>query len=119
MLRLTILPFQRHVQASKTMSRQLDNVNPTIFAPSAPSFVRRSTGKSAKSSLWAPEALSDDGEDYYSPGARSSGSVSDEEEGREDIDAQEVYGGLLYCMVLRNEWHIPLATVSKSFCHHD
>lgn len=75
------------------MSRQLDNVNPTIFAPSTPNFVRRSTGKSARSSLWAPEALSDDEEDYYSTRTSGSGSVTDEEEAREDIDAQEVYGG--------------------------
>lgn len=93
------------------MSRQLDNVNPTIFAPSSPNFVRRATGKPAKSSLWAPEALSDDAEDYYSAGASGSGSVSEEEEGREDIDAQEVYGGLFYCVVLRNKWTCPA-------CHH-
>lgn len=93
------------------MSRQLDNVNPTIFAPSSPNFVRRATGKSAKSSLWAPEALSDDREDYCSAGASGSGSVSEEEEGREDIDAQEIYGGLFYCMVLRNKWACPA-------CHH-
>ncbi|KAE8543614.1 hypothetical protein D1P53_000329 [Cryptococcus gattii VGV] len=73
------------------MSRQLDNVNPTIFAPSTPNFVRRSTGKSARSSLWAPQALSDDEEDYYSTRTSGSGSVTDEEEAREDIDAQEVY----------------------------
>lgn len=78
------------------MSRQLDNVNPTIFAPSTPNFVRRPTGKSARSSLWAPEALSDDEEDYYySTRASGSGNVTDDEEAREDIDAQEVYGAFV------------------------
>lgn len=50
------------------------------------SFVWRLIGKLVKLSLWVFEVLLDDGEDYYFLGVRSSGSVSDEEEGREDID---------------------------------
>lgn len=46
--------------------------------------------------MWAPEALSDDEEDYYySTRASGSGSVTDDEEAREDIDAQEVYGAFV------------------------
>ncbi|OCF32413.1 hypothetical protein I317_05612 [Kwoniella heveanensis CBS 569] len=76
------------------MSRQLDNDNPTIFAPAHTSSTSRRTGSGAKA-LWANEAL--DGEDdvYLQYGAGdggdASGSGSGSEEEREDIDAEEVY----------------------------
>ncbi|WVW79568.1 hypothetical protein I302_101537 [Kwoniella bestiolae CBS 10118] len=63
------------------MSRQLDNDNPTIFAPTASATSKRV--QQGKASLWASEALSDDEYDYDS----ASGSGED----REDIDSEEVY----------------------------
>ena len=61
------------------MSRPLDNVNPTIFAPTASSSTRRH--KSAKALLWDEEAFK------Y---AEFDDSPSEDE--MEEIDAQEVYG---------------------------
>ncbi|WWC98170.1 hypothetical protein V866_005061 [Kwoniella sp. B9012] len=66
------------------MSRQLDNDNPTIFAPTTSTTSKRI--QKGKASLWSQEALSDEEELGYSSG---SGSGSGEE--REDIDAEEVY----------------------------
>ncbi|WVF65352.1 hypothetical protein IAT40_000078 [Kwoniella sp. CBS 6097] len=74
------------------MSRQLDNDNPTIFAPAHTSISRR-TGTGSKA-LWAEDAL-EGGEDEYGYScdgeAGSGGSGSGSEEEREDIDAEEVY----------------------------
>jgi hypothetical protein len=60
------------------MDRELDNANPTIFAPTASGSKRQ---KSPKALLWSEDVegytLSEDG--------------SSEEE-REDIDAEEVFG---------------------------
>ncbi|WVQ81327.1 hypothetical protein IAT38_003450 [Cryptococcus sp. DSM 104549] len=64
------------------MSRQLDNANPTIFASTTSAPLRRAGGKSAKATLWAAEAWSDEEESDYSSGSG---------EEREEIDAQEVY----------------------------
>ena len=66
------------LQHSYTMSRPLDNVNPTIFAPATASSSRRP--RSEKALLW-------DGVDRELLGEYGS------EEEREEIDAQEVYGG--------------------------
>ncbi|WVO15488.1 hypothetical protein L204_103146 [Cryptococcus depauperatus] len=63
------------------MSRQLDNQNPTIFAPTENTVTRRPAGKSIKASLWDCNAFND--EDDYA--------VDASEEEREEIDAQEVY----------------------------
>jgi hypothetical protein len=64
--------------------RQLDNDNPTIFAPSAASSSRRKTGKAL---LWDEEA-----EGYAEYDGESSG-----EEQREVIDAEEVFGESIVC----------------------
>ncbi|WVR08889.1 hypothetical protein IAU60_005948 [Kwoniella sp. DSM 27419] len=64
------------------MSRQLDNDNPTIFAPTGSTTSKR-LGK-GKSALWAEEALDDEG---YSSAGEGSGSGDE----REAIDAEEVY----------------------------
>lgn len=61
------------------MDRELDNANPTIFAPTASGSKRQ---KSPKALLW-----SEDVEGY----TLSDGEGSSEEE-REDIDAEEVFG---------------------------
>jgi len=64
------------------MSRALDNVNPTIFAPTASTSLRR-TAKSAKALLW------DESADGYSEVDFQDGSSGEESE---DIDADEVFG---------------------------
>lgn len=61
------------------MDRELDNANPTIFAPTASSSKRQ---QSSKALLWSEDA------DAY---ALSDGAGSSEEE-REEIDAEEVFG---------------------------
>jgi hypothetical protein len=64
------------------MDRELDNANPTIFAPTASGSRRQ---KAPKALLWSEEA-----EEYtYSD-------HSSEEEEREDIDADEVFGESAY-----------------------
>jgi hypothetical protein len=68
------------------MSRSLDNENPTIFTSTAPTSSKRRP-KSAKALLWSDEA---DGFEEYA-GGHVSGSSGDEEE-REEIDAEEVFG---------------------------
>ncbi|WWC63843.1 uncharacterized protein I303_106448 [Kwoniella dejecticola CBS 10117] len=67
------------------MSRQLDNDNPTIFAPTASTSTKRI--QKGKASLWSEEALL---EEDYAVSGYGSGSGSEEDE-REDIDAEEVY----------------------------
>lgn len=77
-----------HTDRLIKMSRQLDNSNPTIFAPSASTASRRKSGKAL---LWNEdiEQYAEYDEDRYgstsSPGAESD---------REDIDAEEVFGEL-------------------------
>lgn len=61
------------------MDRELDNANPTIFAPTASSSKRQ---KSPQALLWNADA-----ESY----ALSDEAGSSEEE-REEIDAEEVFG---------------------------
>lgn len=81
------------------MSRQLDNDNPTIFAPTAPATSARK--KSGKALLWESRAddllAFDDVEEDESEG--SEGEKSEEVDlgrgGREEIDAEEVFGELL------------------------
>jgi hypothetical protein len=63
------------------MNKELDNANPTIFAPKASGSKRT---KSPQALLWNEEA-----EEY----AYSDGTGSEEE--REDIDAEEVFGRFL------------------------
>lgn len=80
-LNSVLTPYNTAPPASQsTMDRELDNANPTIFAPTASGSKRQ---QSAKSLLWSDEAdkytLSDEG-----------GSSEDEE--REEIDAEEVFG---------------------------
>ena len=65
------------------MSRPLDNATPTIYAPSAEASSSRR--KSGKAILWESADL-----DEYDEGD-SARSGSDEEE-REEIDEEEVYG---------------------------
>ena len=67
------------------MSRALDNDNPTIFAPTAPTTSRRRP-QSTKAMLW-----SDDATDFrdFAIDADHPGSGEDE---REEIDAEEVFG---------------------------
>jgi len=65
------------------MSRSLDNVNPTIFAPTGSTTSRRT--KSAKAMLWVDDAAE------YQELAEKSDSGSGEED-REEIDAEEVFG---------------------------
>ena len=60
-----------------TMDRELDNANPTIFAPTASGSRRQ---KATKALLWSEEA------EEYAYSDNSSG------EEREDIDADEVFG---------------------------
>jgi len=60
-----------------TMDRELDNANPTIFAPTASGSRRQ---KAPKALLWSEEA------EEYAYSDNSSG------EEREDIDADEVFG---------------------------
>jgi len=60
-----------------TMDRELDNANPTIFAPTASGSRRR---QAPKALLWSEEA------EEYAYSDHSS------EEEREDIDADEVFG---------------------------
>jgi hypothetical protein len=59
------------------MDRELDNANPTIFAPTASGSRRQ---KAPKALLWSEEA------EEYTYSDNSSG------EEREDIDADEVFG---------------------------
>lgn len=59
------------------MDRELDNANPTIFAPTASGSMRQ---KAPKALLWSEEA------EEYAYSDNSS------EEEREDIDADEVFG---------------------------
>jgi hypothetical protein len=59
------------------MDRELDNANPTIFAPTASGSRRQ---KAPKALLWSEEA------EEYAYSDNSSG------EEREDIDADEVFG---------------------------
>jgi hypothetical protein len=61
------------------MDRELDNANPTIFAPTASGSRRQ---KAPKALLWNEEA------EEYAYSDQSS------EEEREDIDADEVFGML-------------------------
>ncbi|WWC91013.1 uncharacterized protein L201_005953 [Kwoniella dendrophila CBS 6074] len=68
------------------MSRQLDNDNPTIFAPAISTSTKRV--QKGKASLWSEEALSDDDYGYES---NQSGLGSGGEQDMEDIDAEEVY----------------------------
>ncbi|WVQ74479.1 hypothetical protein IAR50_004080 [Cryptococcus sp. DSM 104548] len=77
------------------MSRQLDNLNPTIFASTTASTSSRRSPKTGKAKLWAPEAVIEDSvtEDWLGGGIGangSSGSASEEDE-TEEIDAEEVY----------------------------
>ena len=65
------------------MSRPLDNVNPTIFAPTGSTTSQRQ--QSVKAQLWDEEAAE------YQEFAQGSDSGSGEEE-REEIDAEEVFG---------------------------
>ncbi|WWC72922.1 uncharacterized protein I206_106886 [Kwoniella pini CBS 10737] len=69
------------------MSRQLDNDNPTIFAPTASTSTKRI--QKGKASLWSEEALleEEEEEEYYPELGSGSGSKED----REDIDSEEVY----------------------------
>ncbi|ODN97338.1 hypothetical protein L198_03901 [Cryptococcus wingfieldii CBS 7118] len=77
------------------MSRQLDNLNPTIFAPTTASTSSRRPPKTGKTNLWAPEAVIEDTltEDWLGGEDRDIGSSGTESEGdeREEIDAEEVY----------------------------
>lgn len=63
------------------MSRELDNANPTIFAPASSSASRQ---RSPKALLW-----DDDLDEYTLVGKEH------EEEEREEIDALEVYGAFI------------------------
>jgi metal-sulfur cluster biosynthetic enzyme len=63
------------------MSRSLDNENPTIFAATAPNISQRRP-KSTKALLWNEEVEEYNGE----------GSGTSEEDEREDIDAEEIFG---------------------------
>jgi hypothetical protein len=63
------------------MDRELDNANPTIFAPTASGSRRQ---KAPQALLWSEEA------EEYTYSDNSS------EEEREDIDADEVFGRFLF-----------------------
>lgn len=76
----SFLLFSHCEKPEATMSRQLDNSNPTIFAP-AHTKQRTRQPKSTKALLWG------DNDDEYE--AEGSGSGSDEVE---EIDSEEVYG---------------------------
>lgn len=67
------------------MSRSLDNENPTIFAATAPSVSTRRS-KNAKAMLW-----DEDVEEYNGEGSGTS-----EEDEREEIDAEEIFGQSTY-----------------------
>ncbi|KAK8844137.1 hypothetical protein IAR55_006931 [Kwoniella newhampshirensis] len=65
-------------------SRELDNANPTIFAPTT--LHRRIDGsRNSKTKLWAESVSSDEEEDDYGLGGYGQG------QDREEIDAEEVY----------------------------
>jgi hypothetical protein len=66
------------------MSRELDNANPTIFAPSSSTLPTRQ--RSPKALLWDEEA------DDYVLSANPRGEAGDSDEEREEIDSMEVYG---------------------------
>jgi hypothetical protein len=87
------------IRSIATMSRQLDNEAPTIFAPSAPATSARR--KSGKALLWEDRggefmSFEDDQEDEGKGSGNGSGSdeVDMSKEGKEEIDAEEVFGEL-------------------------
>lgn len=84
--------FTSTMEAAAT-SRPLDNVNPTIFAPTG-SFSSRT--QSAKALLWSEEAAE------YQEFVSKSGSEGKQEE-REEIDAEEVFGPSLGLPQCRSE----------------
>lgn len=67
------------------MSRQLDNVNPTIFAPTHASSSRQKSGKAL---LWDEHA---EGYAEIDGGRGAEGSEGETDE-REEIDSEEVFG---------------------------
>jgi hypothetical protein len=67
------------------MSRQLDNVNPTIFAPTHASSSRQKSGKAL---LWNEHA---EGYAEVDGGSGAEGSEGEIDE-REEIDSEEVFG---------------------------
>lgn len=75
------------------MSRALDNVNPTIFAPTASTSLRR-TVKSPKALLW-DEHLDDYSEIDLDQRSEDESADGKGGEVTENIDAEEIFGQLI------------------------